>query len=84
MTRLARRNLMTDAIRSGPLQPIPEPPPGGPHAKALDRRTEAGFRGDRHPGYADSLRRVCRAMQTEYTGLSTLSSADKRCVSTKS
>lgn len=74
---LAVRNFMADRIRSGPRQPISESPPDGPHAKALDRKRETGFRDNRHPGYADARRRVWRAMQTEYTGLSTLSWADQ-------
>jgi len=49
MTRLAVRNLMADGIRSSPPQPISEPPLGGPHAKALDRRKKAEFGDDRFP-----------------------------------
>ena len=49
MTRLAVRKLMADGIRSGPSQPILEPPCGGPYAKALDRRKKAAFRDDRLP-----------------------------------
>ena len=35
------------------------------------------FGDGRQPGYADRARRVCRATQAKYAGLSTLSWADQ-------